>query len=147
MGMCDFSLPGIGERHENDDGSSRQEELARCRPGEPVRLVREPENPHDHMAVAVISCRGVRVAYLKRDRAVWIGSKIDRGYDVRAIVERVKGVNLEGATLGIVLRVNLEGEDPELPEPPVRIPHSFKPGAKNNSMVSNVVSGGSLRIL
>lgn len=97
MGMCDFSLPAIGERHENEDGSSRQEELAQCIPGEPVRLVREPENPHDRMAVAVFSCRGVKVGYLKRDRAVWIGSKIDRGYDVRAIVERVKGATLAGA--------------------------------------------------
>nr|WP_240511246.1 HIRAN domain-containing protein [Novosphingobium panipatense] len=137
--MCDFSLPAIGERHENEDGSSRQEELARCIPGEPVRLVREPENPHDRMAVAVLSCRGVKVGYLKRDRAVWIGSKIDRGYDVRAIVERVKGATLEGAVLGLVMRVNMEGEDPELPEPPVRIPNGRNLIAKNNSMVSNVV--------
>ncbi|MYL97210.1 hypothetical protein GR702_05420 [Novosphingobium sp. FGD1] len=114
MGWNDFSLPAIGERHDNEDGTSRQEELARCRPGEDVRLVREPENPHDRMAVAVVSCRGTKVGYLKRDRAVWIGSKIDRGYDVRAIVQRVKGAHLEGATLGLVMRVNLDGEEPEL---------------------------------
>jgi hypothetical protein len=122
MGWNDFSLPAIGERHDNDDGTSRQVELALCRPGEPVRLVREPDNPHDRMAVAVISCRGVKVGYLKRDRAVWIGSKIDRGYDVRAIVERVKGSHLPSASLGLVMRVSMDGEEPELPTPPVRIP-------------------------
>lgn len=115
MGWCDFSLPACGERFDNEDGTSRQEELRYCQPGEVVRLVREPENPHDARAVAVFSVRGVRVGYLKRDRAMWVGSKIDRGYDVRAIVERVKGSGLTDSALGLVMRVNMEGEDPELP--------------------------------
>jgi len=34
---------------------------------------------------------------------------------VHAIVERVKGIHLEGATLGLVIRINMEGEEPELP--------------------------------
>jgi hypothetical protein len=138
MGMCDFSLPAVGERHENEDGSSRQEELARCIPGETVRLVREPENPHDRMAVAVFSCRGVKVGYLKRDRAVWIGSKIDRGYDVRAIVERVKGATLSGAVLGLIMRVNMEGEDPELPEEAARTASASNQRVKKYSMVKSM---------
>lgn len=127
MGWNDFSLPAIGERHDNEDGSSRQAELALCSPGEEVLLVREPQNPHDRMAVAVFSCRGIKVGYLKRDRAVWVGSKIDRGYDVRAIVQRVKGAHLEGATLGLVMRLNMEGEEPQLPStfpPPIITPRS-----------------------
>ncbi len=117
MGWNDFSLPAVGERFDNDDGTSRQEELARCQPGEGVQLVREPDNPHDRMAVAVLSCRGVKVGYLARERAGWIGSKMDRGYDVRAIVERVKGSHLPGAALGLVMRVSMdpdEADDPEL---------------------------------
>lgn len=114
MGYNDFCLPAVGERFDNEDGSSRQDELRLCSRGETVRLVREPENPHDRMAVAVVTVRGVRVGYLKRDRAVWIGSKIDRGYDVRAIIERIKGDHLEGAPLGVVLRINMEGDDPDL---------------------------------
>lgn len=112
MGWNDFSLPIVGEGFENTDGSSRQLELERCVPGEPVRLVRQPDNRHDHMAVAVFSCRGVQVGYLARERAAWIGSKIDRGYDVRAIVQRVRG---GPGRLGLVIRLNLEGDDPELP--------------------------------
>lgn len=115
MGWNDFSLPVCGERFDNEDGSSRQDELRQCRPGELITLMREPENPHDHMAVAVYSCRGVQVGYLGRERACWIGSKMDRGYLVAAIVHRVRGARLPGATLGLVLRLNMDGEEPELP--------------------------------
>lgn len=63
-----------------------------------------------------MSARGVKVGYLWPDRAVWIGCKIDRGYDVRAIVERVRGEDWLGERLGIVVRINLEGGDPDLDE-------------------------------
>ncbi|SEJ02690.1 HIRAN domain-containing protein [Sphingomonas sp. OV641] len=114
MGICDFRLPACGEWYNNEDGSSRQEELARCVPGEPIKLVREPDNPHDPAAVAVRSARGIKIGYLRRDRARWIGSKIDRGYDVRGIVERIKGASLPNSTLGLVMRLNMDGEDPAL---------------------------------
>jgi len=142
MGWNDFSLPARGERFDNEDGSSRQEELFLCRPGEPVRLVREPGNPHDPAAVAIISDRGVQLGYLPADRAVWIGSKIDRGYDVRAIVERVKGSHLSGATLGLVIRINMEGDDPELPDHPKgrsSNPATAQIRAQIKSMVSGMV--------
>jgi len=116
VGWNDFSLPICGERYDNADGSSRQEELRLCSPGELITLMREPDNPHDHMAVAVYSCRGVQVGYLNRERASWIGSKMDRGYLVAAIVHRVKGIHLPGATLGLVLRMSTDGDEPELPD-------------------------------
>jgi hypothetical protein len=81
-----------------------------------VLLVREPENPHDRMAVAVFSCRGIRVGYLRRDCAVWIGSKLDRGYDVRAIVRQVKGSHLPGAALGLVMRVIMNPDVADEPD-------------------------------
>lgn len=144
MGWNDFSLPACGEWFDNEDGTSRQDELRNCAPGEVIRLVREPDNPHDRMAVALVSARGIRVGYLRRDRAVWIGSKIDRGYDVRAIVERVKGSHLPDATLGLVVRINMEGDDPELPDygigDRVRIRAGEQMGAKFKSMVSGMVS-------
>jgi len=118
MGWNDFSLPAVGTWYENDDGSSRQDELALCRPGDWITLAREPWNEHDHMAVAIITARGVRVGYLGREKAAWIGSKLDRGYDVRAIVERVKGASLPGSTLGLVLRISMDpdvADEPELP--------------------------------
>jgi len=116
MGWNDFSLPAVGERFDNEDGTSRQEELRRCLVGEMVHLVREPDNPHDHMAVAIFSERWVQVGYLGRERAQWIGSKMDRGYDVRAIVERVKGARLDGALLGLVIRISMDPEQADEPE-------------------------------
>lgn len=118
MGWNDFSLAAVGCWYENEDGSSRQLELAECRPGDPLDLVREPSNPHDPLAVAIFTASGTRVGYLSRDRASWIAPKIDRGFLHHAIVERVKGINLPDATLGLVVRINLDGEVPELPDAP-----------------------------
>lgn len=118
MGWNDFSLPACGEAYDNEDGTSRQAELARCSIGEMVHLVREPDNEHDGMAVAVLSARGICVGYLSRERARWIGSKIDRGYDVRGIVQRIKGMGLEGSPLGLVMRLSMDpdvADEPELP--------------------------------
>ncbi len=144
MGWNDFSVPACGETYDNEDGTSRQDELLRCRPGDVVHLVREPDNLHDRMAVALVSARGIRVGYLRRDRAVWIGSKIDRGYDVRAIVERVKGIHLPGSPLGLVVRINMEGDDPELRGHGIAgrgsNPDQGKNKANFNSMVSGMVS-------
>jgi hypothetical protein len=114
VGWNDFRLPVVGSTWPNDDGSSRQDELAICRPGEAITLQRQPENPHDPRAVAILSARGVCVGYLSRTNAGWVGSKIDRGYDVRAIVERIKGAHLDGAQLGLVLLLNMDGDDPLL---------------------------------
>lgn len=120
MGWNDFRLAARGERYANPDGSSRQDELARCRPGERLQLVREPTNPYDPSAVAIVSCRGVQVGYLSADHAGWIGGKMDKferdgiGYPVRAMVERVKGAHLDGAVLGLVMLLNMEGDDPTL---------------------------------
>lgn len=114
MGWNDFRLAVVGTRYANEDGTSRQEELRLCSPGEPVALVREPGNPHDPRAVAIVSARGVCVGFLSRDHAGWVGSKIDRGYDVRAIVQRVKGAHLPDADLGLVILINMDGDDPEL---------------------------------
>ena len=92
--------------------------------------------------MAIISARGIQLGFIPADRAVWIGSKIDRGYDVRAIIERVKGSHLSGATLGLVIRINMEGDDPELPDHPRRSgsnPTTAQIRAQIKSMVSGMV--------
>ncbi|MDB5733201.1 MAG: hypothetical protein JWQ03_3096 [Variovorax sp.] len=114
MGINDFSLRVVGCYYDNPDGSSRQAEIANCWPGEVVELYREPDNPHDPSAVAVFSRRGVQVGYLGKDRCGWIGSKIDRKYEIHAIVERVLGATLPGSTLGLIIRLNMEGDKPDL---------------------------------
>jgi hypothetical protein len=115
MGWNDFSLAAVGCWYDNDDGSSRQIELRELQPGDVIELVRQPDNPHDRLAVAIVTVSGTCVGYLSRERASWMASKIDRGLPVNAIVERVKGINLPDATLGLVMRINMEGELPTLP--------------------------------
>ena len=115
MGWNDFSLPAVGERFDNDDGSSRQLEIMCMLPGDSVDLVRQPDNPHDHMAVAIFTTTSKTcVGYLGRVKAQWIGSKMDRGVGVTAIVERIRGTGLNGSPVGLVLRINMEGELPEV---------------------------------
>lgn len=41
-------------------------------------------------------------------------SKINRGYPVNTIVVQVKGAHLPDAVLGLVMRPNMEGEEPAL---------------------------------
>lgn len=115
MGWNDFSLPAVGERYDNEDGSSRQLEIAECKPGDLLDLVRQPDNPHDHMAVAIFTGSGTCVGYLGRVKAQWLGSKMDNGMQISAIVERIRGTDLPGSPLGLVLRLNTEGELPSLP--------------------------------
>lgn len=81
----------VGGLYENEDGTSRQDETAKLRKGDPVELRREPDNPHDPAAVAVFSERGVQIGYLGEQRASWLGSKLDRGMIREARIDRLVG--------------------------------------------------------
>lgn len=75
----------------NAHGTSRQDELAQCEPGEPVRLLLEAKNPRDLNAVLVISSRGVRLGYLQREDAAVIGPVIGGGRPYAAKLHRLTG--------------------------------------------------------
>ena len=47
-----------------------QEALERCEAGEPVTFVHEPDNPHDPMALRVVSMRGETLGYVPR--GAWV---------------------------------------------------------------------------
>lgn len=115
MGANDRTLNIVGESYRNPDGSSRQAEIRRLRVGERVELRRQPENPHDPMAVAVHGARGPQIGFLSSDHARWIGGKIDGGYPVKAIIERINGGVPGKPSLGVCIRINYDGDDPQLP--------------------------------
>lgn len=46
------------------------EAVKRCKVGEPVTLRPEPDNPHDDLAIAVISKHGEQIGYIPRDNFV-----------------------------------------------------------------------------
>jgi hypothetical protein len=45
---------------------------------------------------------------------MWIAPKVDRGFPVNAIVERVTGTYLSGSKLSLNIRSSLDGEAPKL---------------------------------
>lgn len=123
-----FYTKVAGVSFDNSDGSSRQAIVRSCRSGEPVRLIREPDNPHDEFAVMVVRRRGEQMGYLpsevagNRQGIGWcVGRGMDEGYRYIARVASV-GQNEDGIC-GLSLQVTFwQGslalqpvEEPELP--------------------------------
>jgi single-stranded-DNA-specific exonuclease len=106
----EYLLIGTGERFVNTDGSSRQDELGRCQPGEVIRLKREPDNPRDPMAVALSSSRSVQIGYLGREDARWLAALIDAGRSMVAIVERVAPKGRPFSPLAVTMKISVSDE-------------------------------------
>ena len=58
--------------------------LNTMREGAPLRLVREPDNPHDRNAVLVTTADGQPLGHIDRGTARGVALAIDRGRRVRA---------------------------------------------------------------
>jgi hypothetical protein len=106
--MTSYPIGIVGESFTNEDGSSRQEEIARCQPGEPVTLERDPQNKHDANCVKVISARGVQIGNISRDD-FWIRERLDRGAFVDARIMRA-GQRSRGKS-GVVTCVRSSADD------------------------------------
>lgn len=111
--MGEFQLRVVGTHFDNDDGSSRMEEIDACAIGDEVHLVRERQNRFDPSAVAVVTERWVRIGYIGADRCGWIGSKIDRGYTIRATINRLP--YHDGGS--VVLAISMARDGPETAPP------------------------------
>jgi HIRAN domain len=61
----------------NADGSSRQEVIARCRLGETVLLIPEPENKSDSCAVRVCRQSGEQIGYVPVEYTAWLTQQLD----------------------------------------------------------------------
>lgn len=112
-GYPQLSLAIVGVDYPNKRGPARRFELEICQPGEPIELRPEPDNPADEHAVAVFSCRGIQLGYLRSERAVRIGQLIRRGVDVIAIFQ-------EQTQWGGIVRAAFDGEHPMLVNRPKR---------------------------
>jgi hypothetical protein len=75
-----------GVQFQNRDGSRRQAFVRRCRAGDRLQLVQEPDNPVDPCAVLVLNHRGQALGYLGADTAAWLSDAIDDGIRYHAIV-------------------------------------------------------------
>lgn len=87
---------------------NRRFEIATCRPGEPIHLILEPDNPVDPLAVMVFSDRDIQIGYVSAERAPLIGKHLRGAEDVRAIFQAA-------TDWGAWIRVSLDGSEPALP--------------------------------
>ncbi|MFU8890764.1 MAG: single-stranded-DNA-specific exonuclease RecJ [Anaerosomatales bacterium] len=69
----------------------RQDVVARLLPGTPLRVVRQPENPHDANAIALHEAHGVQVGFFNRRLAGALAPVIDAGVEYDVEVADVTG--------------------------------------------------------
>ncbi|HEX8669752.1 MAG TPA: hypothetical protein VF727_15410 [Allosphingosinicella sp.] len=100
MGVLSVAL--VGETLDNEDGSSRQEEVALCHVGESVHFVLEPDERVDAL-VTVLSARRVRIGGVGPGNG-WLPRMLEQGVPVSGFIESI-GRTMDGR-LGIVLEVS-----------------------------------------
>jgi hypothetical protein len=107
-----------GEAQTNPDGRSRQEELMRCLPGEPVGLRREAENRSDPSTITVLSTRGVPIGRLTRQYAGLLGPLLDQGRPYLAKLHCLRGGVPAFPRYGAQISIAWDGR-PEHPHRPL----------------------------
>lgn len=110
MPITSLSLAVVGADYPNKRGPGRRFAISLCRPGDVVKLVREPTNPADPRAVQVQTESGIVMGYLSAERCGWIGSMIADRREIRSIFQEATG-------FGAIIRVAFDGEEPALPPP------------------------------
>jgi hypothetical protein len=85
-----FRTTIAGVTKQNSDGTDRQALIKSIRAGDELKLVREPNNPHDKYAIAVFRASGEQLGYVPAgDRR--LAEHIDMGGRVSAKVVKVVG--------------------------------------------------------
>lgn len=67
--------------------------LASLHVGQPLVLRREPENPHDALAIEVLTAEGVKLGYVPRQRNPPFARLMDAGQPVRATLAAITPPN------------------------------------------------------
>ena len=76
----------------NEDGSSRIDILAKCKAGEELQLIREPDNPYDKNAVKVCRMNGEQLGFIPKEIAESnIAPRLDKGWKVTAKIANITG--------------------------------------------------------
>ena len=86
-----------------------QDAIERCSPTEVVRFVHEPDNPHDPMAIRVVSALNETIGYVPR--ASWVHRMVhERG---RGLAASIASIGYSRACmLGVSLTVAICDDDP-----------------------------------
>ena len=106
-----------GVNQKNQDGYERQKYIrSYCKPGMPLILKREPNNPHDANAISVwVKARAlvlfgdtVQIGYLGAEVAEELAPIIDRGGKVEARITEVTGGAKDKKALGVNIEVSIK---------------------------------------
>ncbi len=84
----------------------RQDQVARLDSGAPLRLERQPDNPHDANAIALFDPHGAQIGFLNRRLAAVLAPVIDSGVQYDVEVRDVTGKDGEGRSLGVNVLVS-----------------------------------------
>ncbi|NMC30717.1 MAG: hypothetical protein GYA45_11675 [Pelolinea sp.] len=104
----------VGESYDNEDGTSRQAEIKNfCKPGIPVKLIREPNNKYDKKAIGVwVRGKGFlskehdhQVGYLNKEQAAEFAPILDAGHTVEAAVKKVVGGTADKPHYGLIIEI------------------------------------------
>jgi hypothetical protein len=74
----------------NEDGSDRQNLIAKCEKNQELYLNREPKNDHDSNSIRVCNESGQLLGYLERRTAAELAPQMDSGRHWAAIVQSIK---------------------------------------------------------
>jgi single-stranded-DNA-specific exonuclease len=88
----------------------RQEVLERLEPGTPLRLERQPENPHDANAIALHEPHGDQVGFFNRRLAAALAPGVDAGVEYDVEVTEITGGD-EGRSRGVNVLVTRRGSE------------------------------------
>ncbi|MGQ9474676.1 MAG: HIRAN domain-containing protein [Actinomycetota bacterium] len=88
--------------------SFHQDALKRCKEGEPLRLVREPENPYDRNAIAVYSQSNELIGHIKRDLAAELAPLMDSGVPIDVRISELTGGTEDKPAVGCNILVQYD---------------------------------------
>lgn len=78
----------VGVSFKNENGTSRQEIISKLTKSSDIILVREPNNPYDINAVAVVA-DGQQIGYVSKQYAELLAQFMDGGRDFKAEIEEL----------------------------------------------------------
>jgi hypothetical protein len=94
----------VGVTKKNDDGSSRQKIIRKMKEGDPVMLVRDPDNPYDSNAIEVWNKKKDQIRFIDQMRNSELAPQMDKGYKVEAWVDRILGGD-SGKKYGVLIAI------------------------------------------
>lgn len=113
-----------GVTFENKDGTFRQDVLAKCRIGEELSLVREPDNPVDRNAIRIMRCNGEQLGYVPAHVCMTdLAAELDKGIKVRCRISDLTG----GTGLNRGANIEIGAWEDETPPPQSKLPNRSSP--------------------